>query len=130
VNAPLPIPQPTRDELTDHDDDVMSAVLDGIVRPEYRRRIQPGQEHRVGPGPIVTAPQAAALKVPFKTKDVKPTYPAKSLSAGDEGVVTVELNVGPSGSVTDARVDFVDVSSSERGGADGRAELAIRDSQS
>jgi outer membrane biosynthesis protein TonB len=52
----------------------------------------------------VQAAQSATTKTPRKIKDIKPVYPEKSLSAGDEGVVIVELKVDPSGSVTDARV--------------------------
>jgi TonB family protein len=48
--------------------------------------------------------QVAPVKSPRKVKDVRLVYPAESLSAGDEGVVVVELKVGASGSVTDARV--------------------------
>jgi len=40
----------------------------------------------------------------IKIKDVKPIYPPKSLLAGDEGVVLVELKVGASGTVAEARV--------------------------
>jgi len=52
----------------------------------------------------VQAAQLSAVKAPRKIKDVKPVYPEQSLSAGDEGVVTVELKVDASGSVRDARV--------------------------
>jgi TonB family protein len=52
----------------------------------------------------VQAAQSAAVKTPRKIKDVKPVYPETSLSAGDEGVVVVELKVDASGSVADARV--------------------------
>ena len=50
------------------------------------------------------AAQVSGSKPPRKLKDVKPAYPARSLVAGDEGAVLVELSVGASGSVTDARV--------------------------
>ena len=50
------------------------------------------------------AAQPTGAKAPRKIKDVKPVYPEQSLSAGDEGVVVVELKLGASGSVTDARV--------------------------
>src|SRR5688572_6397047 len=50
------------------------------------------------------AAQSATVKTPRKIKDVKPVYPETSLSAGDEGVVVVELRVDASGSVADARV--------------------------
>jgi TonB family protein len=50
------------------------------------------------------AAQPSGLKPPRKLRDVKPVYPARSLVAGDEGVVLVELIVGASGSVTDARM--------------------------
>ena len=52
----------------------------------------------------VQAAQLAAVKAPRKVKDVKPVYPEQSLSAGDEGVVLVELKLDAFGSVTDARV--------------------------
>jgi len=52
----------------------------------------------------VQAGQLSAVKGPRKIKDVKPAYPKESLSAGDEGVVLVELKVDASGLVTDARV--------------------------
>ena len=50
------------------------------------------------------AEQVGAVQGPRKIKDVKPVYPKQSLSAGDEGVVIVELKVDASGSVTEARV--------------------------
>jgi TonB family protein len=50
------------------------------------------------------AAQMSGIKPPRKLKDVKPVYPARSLVAGDEGAVRVELRVGASGSVTDALV--------------------------
>jgi periplasmic protein TonB len=50
------------------------------------------------------AAQSDAVKTPRKIKDVKPVYPEKSVMAGDEGVVVVELKVDASGSVSDARV--------------------------
>jgi hypothetical protein len=52
---PLAIPQSGRDELTADDYDVMSAVLDGIIRPEYHRSAQRGQERLVGPKPKINA---------------------------------------------------------------------------
>jgi TonB family protein len=51
-----------------------------------------------------TAGQVSDLKSPRKIKDVKPVYPTESLAAGDEGIVVIELKVGPSGSVAHARV--------------------------
>jgi TonB family protein len=48
--------------------------------------------------------QVSAVKSPRKIKDVKPIYPAKSLLAGDEGAVVLELKIDGAGSVTDARV--------------------------
>lgn len=48
--------------------------------------------------------QRSNIKKLRKTKDVKPIYPPKSLEAGDEGAVLIELKVDSSGSVTDARV--------------------------
>ena len=52
----------------------------------------------------VQAAQLANVKAPRKIKDVKPLYPEQSLTAGDEGVVIIELKVDASGTVTDARV--------------------------
>jgi TonB family protein len=50
------------------------------------------------------AAQVSGVKGPRKVKDVKPVYPPRSLAAGDEGAVLVELSVAASGSVADARV--------------------------
>jgi TonB family protein len=44
------------------------------------------------------------IKVPTKTKDVKPVYPEVALQARVAGVVIVEVLIGPSGQVQDARV--------------------------
>jgi TonB family protein len=52
----------------------------------------------------VRAAQLADVKAPRKIKDVRPVYPERSLAAGDEGVVVVELKVDASGAVTDAGV--------------------------
>ena len=52
----------------------------------------------------IEAAQQGLVKSPRKIKDVKPVYPEQSLSRGDEGMVIVELKVGASGAVTDARV--------------------------
>lgn len=41
---------------------------------------------------------------PRKIKDVRPVYPSESLQAGDEGVVLLELNVSPSGTVGQTRI--------------------------
>jgi TonB family protein len=48
--------------------------------------------------------QRSDMKTPRKTKDVQPVYPPSSLDAGDEGAVLVELKIGTSGAVADARV--------------------------
>jgi TonB family protein len=48
--------------------------------------------------------QHSEVKPPRKIRDVKPEYPAQSLSRGDEGAVIIELKVDASGSVADARV--------------------------
>jgi TonB family protein len=53
---------------------------------------------------LCTAAQASPVRPPRKIKDAAPAYPTKSLSAGDEGIVVVELKVAASGSVADARV--------------------------
>jgi TonB family protein len=58
----------------------------------------------IAPRWVVQAGQLSDIKAPRKIKDVKPVYPEPSLAAGDEGVVIVELKVGTSGTVTDARV--------------------------
>ena len=50
------------------------------------------------------AAQLSGVNAPRKTKDVKPVYPSPSLTAGDEGVVVLELKVEASGSVMGARV--------------------------
>ena len=50
------------------------------------------------------AGQPTGVKTPRKIKDVKPVYPARSLTAGDEGVVVIELRVDAFGLVTDAHV--------------------------
>ncbi|HLG59225.1 MAG TPA: energy transducer TonB, partial [Vicinamibacterales bacterium] len=50
------------------------------------------------------AVQLSSVKTPRKIKDLKPLYPSQSLTAGDEGVVVVELNVDASRSVMNARV--------------------------
>jgi TonB family protein len=55
-------------------------------------------------GAALQAAQLSGVKVPRKIKDVKPVYPPQSLTAGDEGVIVVELKVEASGSVTNARV--------------------------
>jgi periplasmic protein TonB len=48
--------------------------------------------------------QQSGVKPPRKIRDVKPEYPAQSLSRGDEGAVIIELKVDSSGAVADARV--------------------------
>ena len=50
---------------------------------------------------VVVVGQVAA---PRRIKDVRPVYRRESLQAGDEGVVLVELNVTPSGTVGQVRV--------------------------
>jgi outer membrane biosynthesis protein TonB len=42
--------------------------------------------------------QVGAVKSPRKIKDATPEYPAKSLQAGDEGVVILELTIDIAGS--------------------------------
>ena len=41
---------------------------------------------------------------PRKMEDVAPIYPRSSLEKGDEGVVTVEMDVNTAGAVTNVRV--------------------------
>jgi TonB family protein len=44
------------------------------------------------------------IKPPIKTKNVAPVYPAAAQAAGVQGVVIIELTIGPKGNVQDARV--------------------------
>jgi TonB family protein len=44
------------------------------------------------------------IQQPTKTKDVRPVYPPEAQEARVQGVVIVELQVGPDGKVTNARV--------------------------
>ena len=53
---------------------------------------------------VLSAVAAGQVTAPRKTKDVRPVYPRESLEAGDEGVVLLELNVTPSGTVGQARI--------------------------
>lgn len=46
----------------------------------------------------------SAVSTPRKTRDVKPIYPQESLQRGDEGAFVVELQVGATGAVQDARL--------------------------
>jgi outer membrane biosynthesis protein TonB len=48
---------------------------------------------------VLSAIVAAQITAPRRIKDLKPVYPSESLQAGDEGVVLLELNITPSGSV-------------------------------
>lgn len=41
---------------------------------------------------------------PTKTKDVPPVYPPAALSARVQGIVILEVVIGPSGRVTDVKV--------------------------
>jgi TonB family protein len=52
----------------------------------------------------LSAVAVGQVTAPRKIKDVRPIYPRESLHAGDEGVVLLELNVTPSGTVGQARV--------------------------
>jgi TonB family protein len=47
---------------------------------------------------------AGQVPAPRRIKDVRPVYPSESLQAGDEGVILVELNVTPSGTVGQVRL--------------------------
>ena len=53
---------------------------------------------------VLTAVAVGQVRAPRKTKDVRPVYPRESLQAGDEGVVLLELNVIPSGTVGQAHI--------------------------
>jgi TonB family protein len=53
---------------------------------------------------VLSALTAGQITPPRKIKDVRPVYPRESLQAGDEGVVVLELNVTPSGTVGQARI--------------------------
>ncbi|RPJ70095.1 MAG: energy transducer TonB, partial [Acidobacteria bacterium] len=44
------------------------------------------------------------IKAPTKVKDVKPVYPDVALQANVQGVVIVEVKIGPDGRVQDARI--------------------------
>jgi TonB family protein len=64
-----------------------------------------------GPGGViggviggVPAPPPGPIAQPRKTKDVAPVYPDAARMSKVEGVVSIDLVVGPSGGVTDARV--------------------------
>ena len=45
-----------------------------------------------------------SIAPPGRTKDVKPTYPREAQRAGVQGIVIVELLIGPNGKVRDAHV--------------------------
>jgi TonB family protein len=53
---------------------------------------------------VLSAIVVGQVPAPRKIKDVRPVYPSASLEAGDEGVVLLELNVTPSGTVGQARI--------------------------
>ena len=75
-------------------------------------------KERVTPWPQATAIATAACAIvcllaagamgqiptPRKIKDVRPVYPRESLQAGDEGGILLELDVNPSGAVSQARI--------------------------
>lgn len=44
------------------------------------------------------------IKAPTKIRDVKPVYPVEARDARVQGVVIVEVTIGPDGTVTDARL--------------------------
>lgn len=58
----------------------------------------------------VSGPPSAAVRVggdvrePRKVRDVRPEYPPAALAAGVSGVVILEVNIGETGDVTQARV--------------------------
>ena len=53
---------------------------------------------------LLSAVVVGQVAAPHRIKDVRPVYPRESLQAGDEGVILVELNVTPSGTVGQVRV--------------------------
>ena len=53
---------------------------------------------------VLSAAAVGQVTAPRKVKDVMPVYPRESLEAGDEGVVLLELNITPSGTVGQARI--------------------------
>jgi TonB family protein len=68
-----------------------------------------------GPGPFPGDPAPAVpgqgplrvggdIPAPEKMRDARPIYPPAALAAGIQGVVIIEVTVGPDGRVTDARV--------------------------
>ena len=44
------------------------------------------------------------VKPPVKTRDVKPEYPAVARDAGVQGVIILEVTIGPAGDVVEARI--------------------------
>ena len=44
------------------------------------------------------------VKPPVKTRDVKPEYPAAARDAGVQGVVILEVTIGPAGDIVEGRI--------------------------
>jgi protein TonB len=65
----------------------------GIPTADLARQIPSQPPVRVG-----------AIAPPQKIKDVKPIYPPEAQRANVQGVIVVELTIGPDGRVTDARI--------------------------
>ena len=53
---------------------------------------------------LLAAVALGQVPAPRKIKDVRPAYPRESLQAGDEGVILLEVDVNPSGAVSQARI--------------------------
>lgn len=95
-------------DLTSRDLDALNARLDRVteITPEIP---EPSLATRtagpVNPGTAVADPiPAVDERAPALLRSVVPAYPALAREAGAEGTVLVEVLVGPSGRVMDARV--------------------------
>jgi TonB family protein len=89
------------------------ALIAGIVPPETATigYVERARGPSTALRPVATASTGPArvhdggdIRVPTKTKDLLPDYPAIAVSAGIEGVVVVEVTIGPDGKVQNARM--------------------------